>query len=203
MRSGVVDQALHVETARIATSSLAAVAVLQAVAAARSSGPRSTANAIGAMVCAIAYVHYQWMLRASSVSGLFDIRYSDWALTCPLLLLETFAITGQHFDVRGSARILAAVFLVWTMLALGRAARPSGGSLRWQPFVGSVVAFLLVVYLTVVGCRKYAWVAWLVFALWALYPIAFLVESHMSFNLLDVLSKSAIGVCIVLLGSTD
>lgn len=100
---------------------LGGVAVLQALAALRAPAARdSTSNALGATVCFIAWQVYSQMTGAS-VRADTTLRYADWVVTTPLMLVEFFILFGV--DVRSHWRsVAAAVALIVACILLGRRA---------------------------------------------------------------------------------
>lgn len=177
-------------TLQATAAALAGVAVVQAIAALRTRHAQS--NAIGSCVCTVAFLHYLWMRGASQTERL-ELRHSDWAFTCPLLLLELYLVTDQRTN--GSLAVSAASALA--MIALGfRAARATGAA-RHTLFGLGCVAFGVCAYVATHRMpRRHAPLAAAFFGLWALYPVAFLLRSNAMFDVLDVASKAGIGLYV-------
>ena len=120
--------------ARASTQGVAAallgVAVLQALVALTATTPAATAaNAVGAAVGVIAYYHYELMRRAPSVGARMELRFSDWAITCPLLLVELSKLTSQG----------AAVDSLLASRSSSACSGPGGSRAgRWPPLTSAI-----------------------------------------------------------------
>lgn len=163
-----------------------------------SSSSKRKANAIGAAVCLVAFLHYSWMRTAPSAESRIELRYGDWLVTCPLLLWELHEMTG----VRGGQTW--AIGAVIGMILLGYAAvRPATPlRMRYTLFAASCVLLAGVAYATVRGARRHAELVAAFFALWAAYPIAFLLKpqsGNTMYNLLDLASKGLFGLYVATL----
>ena len=178
----------HRATLQATAAALAGAAVLQALA---SRGRDARANSIGSAVCVIAFLHYTWMRDAPPLQQL-ELRFSDWFVTCPLLLFELYSATGE---TQGAPELLAALGCVVAMLGLGFAAshaeRPV---LKYALFAAGCVAFAAAIYSFMRELpSEHVRLTTAFFALWSLYPVAFLLESNTMFDLLDMASKAGIG----------
>ena len=178
------------------TALLLGTALLQAMASL--AGGEFRANAVGAMVCLIAYLHYSWMTPGDAEQVL-RLRLSDWFVTCPLLLVELFALSGQ-LDGRGAAvgHLVSAIVASGAMVLFGAAARTKG-RIRPLPFAAGCAAFGLVVALTLAKSQRRHGLLLGVFGIWALYPVAFVLDHATALNALDGLSKAGLGLAAALL----
>ena len=174
-------------TLNTTTAFLGSVALLQAVAALK--GPAFEANALGACVCVVAFLHYTWMRSTDDAAERVRLRYGDWIVTCPLLLWELHATTG----VEGQEWALGATAL---MVLLGYAAVRSVGWKRHALFAVSSLVLAAVVAATLSGAKKNGELVAAFFGVWALYPVAFLFDSNVAFDVLDAVSKGCFGLYV-------
>ena len=182
-------------TLNTTTAFLAGVAVVQALASSRADSPRpARANAIGAAVCAIAFLHYSWMREAGNdEEERTRLRYGDWVVTCPLLLLEL----QEMARVSESARVLPLAGVV-AMVGIGYAAARARGARRHLLFSVSSLVLATVVHSTLSHAKERKWLVASFFSLWAAYPVAFLVGKDAAFDVLDAASKGAFGLYVAL-----
>lgn len=173
---------------------LAGTAVFQAVVALRApDSERSKANALGATVCVVAFLHYQWMRGADDAERV-RLRYGDWVVTCPLLLAELFFATRQT----SAAAMAAVVVASMLMVLLGYAAHHRARA-RVPLFVVSTLLLIFVAWRVVAGARVHRELVAYFFALWALYPVAFWAggaAGNAAFDVLDALSKGLFGLLV-------
>lgn len=182
---------LRTLTQNTTTSFLAGVSLVQTLAALKSTDARTArANAIGAAICLIAFWHYERMRGASDVEKTL-LRYGDWVVTCPLLLLELQEMT------EGEDRwTLGAVVL---MILLGLRAKQTRGAGRQALFGASTLLLVAVVVATVRGARQNRELVAAFFAVWSLYPVAFLLDDargNQAFDVLDAASKGLFGLYV-------
>ena len=181
-------------TLNTTTAFLAGVAVVQALASSRADSHRpARANAIGAAVCAIAFLHYSWMREAGDEEERTRLRYGDWVVTCPLLLLEL----QEMARVSESARAFPLAGVV-AMVGFGYAAARARGALRHLLFSVSSLVLAAVVHSTLSHAKERKWLVASFFSLWAAYPVAFLVGKDAAFDVLDAASKGAFGLYVAL-----
>lgn len=178
-------------TLRGVAASLAGVSLLQTVTALKLEGDASRSNAIGATVCLVAYLHYTWMRESTGKVASLQLRYSDWVVTCPLLLWELSLQCGV-----GGEPLAKCVALVLLMLGLGYVSARSDGWRRNGSFLLSCVAFVLAVHLFLSSATKHAALARAFFAVWGMYPIAFLFGNESAFDTLDLVSKAGFGMYV-------
>lgn len=175
---------------RASAAFLIGVGVVQVVSAMRTS--RVEENAIGAAVCLIAFLHYSWMENANDIKML-ELRYSDWIVTCPLLLWELHKMTGQT----NKSTLALPILLVVIMLAFGFISNSATDrSVRNSFFVGGCVAFLLCIALFLPNVRSNHALVYAFFGVWALYPVASWFDSNVMLSLLDMISKGCFGLYI-------
>ena len=177
-------------TLNTTTAFLAGVAIVQVIAALKTQ--KVEANAIGAAVCLIAFMHYNWMRDASDKEKV-DLRYGDWFATCPLLVWELFLVT----HLSGHGLLTAVVTASALMILLGKLALYSEGHMRYVYFTVStaILVFLMTTFGKNAQKNKNLVIAF--FALWFLYPIAFFLENNNTmFNILDMLSKGVFGLAV-------
>ena len=156
----------------------------------------SASNALGAMVCLIAFLHHVWMFD-SNVKLRTELRFSDWIVTCPILLWELYIITGQE----SIESLTSCIILVTCMLALGFGAAHSKGMRRAITFCLSSVCFVILTLLFMSGVQENREIAITFFLVWAIYPICFLLDSTNGFNVLDMISKGFFGIYVALITS--
>ena len=184
-------------TLNTTTAFLGGVAAVQAIAALRATKKGVTrANLLGTCVCVVAFLHYTWM-RTASASEKVRLRYGDWVVTCPLLLWELQEMTG----VEGQQWALVGVV---AMVLLGYAAVRRRGWTRYALFGVSSAILAAVAAATVHGAVREREAVAAFFAVWALYPAAFLLEefnldANPSFNILDLVSKALFGMYVAAL----
>jgi bacteriorhodopsin len=156
--------------------------------------------------------------RGGKVSGnfrqVFYVRYIDWAITTPLLLLDlllTAALPWSH--------ILFVIFMDLVMIICGLVGALVASTYKWGYFTLGCAAFLYVAYTLVGPARAHAAYlgsdvsrayntagVWLVF-LWFLYPIAWgcaeggnviTPDSEAVFyGILDLLAKVGFGAILL------
>ncbi len=161
------------------------------------------------LIAAVVYMELRPALKSNSLARASDLRYTDWLLTTPLLLvsltlfLQESPAAGAPNGILGGASINGMWLLILllantVMLLCGRQARGDPGSqaVISKPFIGAWLCFLLiaVVYLTM---YYWVWVVYVFVAVWALYGVAFLAPVAMresAYNLLDLVSKVGFGM---------
>ena len=175
------------------TAFLAGVAAVQFLAASRPDASREAArsNAVGTAVCVIAFLHYAWMRHADAAERT-RLRYGDWVVTCPLLLYELQEMAGVPARARGWP--LAGVV---AMVGVGYAAVRNAGAARHALFGLSSAVLAAVVHATLSAARADARrLVGAFFALWAAYPVAFLVGNDAAYDVLDAVSKGVFGLYV-------
>lgn len=191
-------------TLNTTTAFLAGVGLVQALAALRPLRPvapnaptpeYARANALGACVCLVAFLHYAWMRNATDDERI-DLRYGDWVVTTPLLVSELQVLTG------GAAPQWDTIAAVVGMVGLGYVAARTGGWRRGATFALATLALVYVAGVTVRDARRHRAAVFAFFGLWALYPLAFLVVDaklrNSAYDVLDLASKGLFGLYVAL-----
>lgn len=175
---------------RATSAFLLGVSIVQVIASLKTS--KTEANAIGAAVCIIAYMHYRWMEGADSTKML-ELRYSDWIVTCPLLLWELQKMSGQ----KSKQALVWPVILVTIMLMSGFASKrnPDPRS-RLYLFTIGCVAFALCVLSSVHNVEEQHLLVYAFFGIWSLYPLASWTNNNVMLSILDMISKGGFGLYI-------
>lgn len=164
---------------------------------AKSDDPRLYANEqsalrISAALLGIAGVHYA-ALEASrpNVEAEIVIRYSDWLLTTPLLLLVVANL--YELDAQTSALLVALDVL---MIVLGFAYEQSGSMLYWTISTAAYVLLLVVLYQALPEHSLF----WPFFVLgWGLYGFVALLPPAQRlnyFNVLDFYNKFVFALAV-------
>ena len=176
-------------TTRTVTAFLGGVCLLQSLAALTGTGGVRE-NSLGATVCLIAFLHYTWMRTAKNRQEKQELRFGDWFVTCPLLLMELHSMT------RNESNLLLQICLVTLMLALGALALGGDEKRRSLFFSLSTIVFLYVTYDFLSKVNHHTEVAYAFFLVWGMYPIAFLSRSDTAFDVLDMASKGLFGLYV-------
>lgn len=178
-----------------------------------------TAITVSALVCGIACVNYHWMTQVYQASrGDFPtaVRYVDWVLTTPLLLLLFPLLLGMWQESKWVFGTLIGLDLA--MIGLGFAAEVMLNSglpwVRWAPFFllscGFELAIVGVLFVSLsramdeapadlaAGLRV---LRLFVLIGWAVYPIGFLLSlggggdvRELIYNVADVVNKVGFGL---------
>lgn len=157
----------------------------------------------------------QGWLITPSCRQLFYVRYLDWFVTTPLILLNLGMIVGA--DMVTIIAICAADML---MIFGGFMGSVSSGHIKWLWFSLSLLIFAPIVYVMIRGFRSlvdrshpavvemYSKVAWLSAISWSLYPLVFIFSEGsgdwspnfeiMIYGILDMLSKAVFGFILLL-----
>lgn len=179
------------------TAFLAGTGLLQTIAALQTSYVQQ--NAIGSFICLVAFLHYTWMRDASDAERV-ELRFSDWLVTTPALLLELHLLTEQT----SRATLVVPVLAVLVMLGLGfGATRAATRGARAALFGGACVAFGVVAGSSLRHAQAEIGIAVAFFGVWSLYAVvAALVEWNASFDIafdaLDAISKAVFGTWVAL-----
>jgi len=153
---------------------------------------------------------------AAGTREIFYVRYIDWAITTPLLLLDLMLTAGMS-----TAIILATIFADEVMVVTGLVGALTQTSYKWGFWTAGMFAFLFVVYEVLIDGRRHANAlggapkkaynlagVWLI-GIWFLYPIAWgLCEGGnvihpdseaIFYGVLDVLAKPGFGFLLLIL----
>jgi bacteriorhodopsin len=157
----------------------------------------------------------QGWLITPNCRQLFYVRYADWFVTTPLILLDLGLIVGA--DTGLLAAVMGADML---MIFGGFMASISSGHIKWLWFVLSLMVFAPLVFVMIRGYRSlverahpavvemYSKVSWLSAITWSLYPLVFIFSEGtgdwspnfeiMIYGVLDILSKAVFGFILLL-----
>ena len=189
----------------------------------RVAGKWKTSLTVSGLVTLIAAVHYFYMRDVWVASGTSptELRYIDWLLTVPLLLVEVIAVLALTREVSRSL-IMRLVPASAAMIALGYPGAISNDQ-NTQVLYGvlSTLPFLYILYVLFVELgksldRQPAGVAetvgrlrLLLIATWGVYPIAYIfnivgdasassfVTVQVGYTIADVLAKCVFGLTIL------
>mmetsp|Transcript_84468 Transcript_84468/g.225713 ORF Transcript_84468/g.225713 Transcript_84468/m.225713 type:complete len:257 (+) Transcript_84468:61-831(+) len=130
------------------------------------------------------------------------LRYVDWAITTPLLLVDLALLAG--LDVWDTFALVVADML---MIAFGYAGAEPNFEYTWPHFGVGMVLFLLIMYIVVEGLLEHAndpttaddkeavvkQLLWLTAITWSVYPVIFVLEQSVLSNADDaVVSRSTV-----------
>ena len=157
----------------------------------------------------------QGWLITPNCRQLFYVRYLEWFVTTPLILLDLGMIVGA--DMGLLAAVTGADML---MIFGGFMASISSGHIKWLWFVLSLMVFAPLVYVMIRGYRAlvershpavvemYTKVSLLSAITWSLYPLVFIFSEGtgdwspnfeiMMYGVLDILSKAVFGFILLL-----
>ena len=127
------------------------------------------------------------------------IRYLDWMMTTPLIILGILLFYNRHLAAISWDTYAAIVGLDWTMLAAGYMGE-SGVISKWTGFWVGFAALFAIFYLIYTRCipKGSNFTAFCIFALlWSLYGVAYMQDEetkNLSYNILDVNSKALFGI---------
>ncbi|KAH7018476.1 FDD123 protein [Microdochium trichocladiopsis] len=153
---------------------------------------------------------------AAGTREIFYVRYIDWVVTTPLLLLDLMLTAGMP-----TSTILATIFADEVMVVTGLVGALTQTTYKWGFWTFGVAAFFFVVYEILIDGRRHANAlggapkkaynlggVWLI-GIWFLYPIAWgLCEGGnvihpdseaIFYGILDVLAKPGFGFLLLFL----
>ncbi|MCJ1300525.1 ion channel activity [Hypocenomyce scalaris] len=163
-------------------------------------------------------IHVEFMRSNPKVAGsyreIFYVRYIDWFITTPLLLLDLLLTAGLPWPT-----ILYTILMDWIMVVCGLVGALVVSSYKWAYFVFGCVAFFFVAYNVGWVARKHAQAlgsdvhrtflicgVWTL-SLWCLYPIAWgLCEGGnvispdseaVFYGILDLMAKPVFGALLI------
>lgn len=144
------------------------------------------------------------------VSKIIDLstwmRYVDWFVSTPLMLASTTLFVLHRADVDDavwtSGRLHLMLASNWIMLSCGLAVELNAIPRIVGVVAGSVAlsATFFVMGLSLARDALSVWLVGVTFVVWALYGVAALlddVSKNVAYNVLDVASKNAFGVFLV------
>ncbi|KEY75055.1 hypothetical protein S7711_01519 [Stachybotrys chartarum IBT 7711] len=152
------------------------------------------------------FVRSSSQVRSAGTREIFYVRYIDWFVTTPLLLLDLLLTAGLPWPT-----ILIAILADWIMVVCGLVGALIETRYKWGYFVFGCVAFLYVAYALVWDGRQHASVLGgsikrtynmcgvLLIFIWFLYPIAWGVSEGgnvihpdseaIFYGILDIIAK--------------
>jgi bacteriorhodopsin len=194
---------------------LIGTSIVQAIAASHATDTKAIlSNTTGSVICGIAFVHYTWITRPGC--DVMAIRYSDWLLTLPLLLLDIFLICGVDILNNLWICILAGLLLLAMIFAGWRSVRshrtdPTNHA-RYAAWISVGFVCLLAVYWIVFGLLEPIvtgadtlslitlgfFVMWIVYGIVAAFPRHMDVDGHVqqAYDVLDLLTKAVFGLVV-------
>lgn len=163
------------------------------------------------IVAAFFYGQFSDMIQKASSEGLAMpykditlIRYTDWAITTPMMLLVLCIVLAYEKKTTVTLRVYALV-LLFNVLMLWSGYQGETGA--WDKEKACVVGFvffiLLFGYLWLHFLAKGkptlgAWLAYGVFVtVWALYGVVYMMEEkkkNIGYNALDLIAKALVGI---------
>jgi len=148
------------------------------------------------------------------VRQVFYVRYIDWFITTPLLLLDLLLTSGLPWQ-----RILFTVLVDWVMIITGLVGALTTTRYKWGYFTFGCVALVYIIYTLLIPARRHAAalgsdvsrayniVGIWTLVLWVLYPIAWAVSEggnvispdseSVFYGVLDVLAKIGFGAALL------
>lgn len=153
-------------------------------------------------------------VRAAGTREIFYVRYIDWFITTPLLLLDLALTAALPFSTIGLL-----ILADWIMIVCGLVGALVSSSYKWGYYTFGMVAFFYIVYALVFEGRHSAYAlgspvgrtftrcGLLTLFLWFLYPIAWGVSEGgnvihpdseaVFYGILDVLAKPGFGLLLL------
>jgi len=164
-------------------------------------------------------IHVEFQRSDPKVSGIyreiFYVRYIDWVITTPLLLLDLLLTAGLPWPT-----VLYTIFLDEVMIVTGLVGALVASRYKWGYFVFAMVALFGIAWNIVIVGRKHAAVLGsdvsrvflmcgvLTTFLWFLYPIAWGLSEGgnviagdseaVFYGILDILAKPVFGLMLIM-----
>uniref|UniRef100_A0A0D6R250 Rhodopsin n=1 Tax=Araucaria cunninghamii TaxID=56994 RepID=A0A0D6R250_ARACU len=158
---------------------------------------------------------YSSQVGAAGTREIFYVRYIDWFVTTPLLLLDLLLTAGLP-----TATILITILADEVMIVTGLVGALTNSSYKWGYFVFGMLAFLFVFYqVAIVGLPAaralgaqpgsvYLRCGVLTLGVWFLYPIAWGISEGgnvihpdgeaIFYGILDVIAKPVFGAMLIM-----
>lgn len=188
------------------TATLGGVALLQSLAALKSvDDHKIKSNIIGAAVCMIAYIHYEWMRKSNDKNMVNNLRYSDWFVTLPLLYYECAIISGISDNTE---IVVPSVCLLLGMLVMGRLSTTN----RFKRYK---IPLLLIGFICLITCLVlfimtatpslltsiviFSMCTWFLYGVFAIWPDS--NASTVGFSILDLTNKALFGFFVAMSSS--
>lgn len=190
------------------TASMGAIAVFNLIMAIKSKNVnKKISNALSVLINTIAFIHYIRMRNIwdQSKEDIVSVRYSDWFITCPLLLLEYFVLmewinidnnTGKiNVNKELIFPIIVSIILTVAMLVCGYLAEKIS-NLKYLYFgIGCIclIALFIILHSNQKKIKQKENRKYPIFfiAIWALYGCVFLLPNYrdLFYNILDFIAK--------------
>ena len=174
-------------------------------------------NGTASLINIIAFIHYLRMRKIwdDKHKDLVSTRYSDWFLTCPLLLFEFYILmewikvdeqTNKLSVDKGlGLPIVISMIATLSMLLCGFLSELYPEQ-KWEFYglgFGCLLVLFSVLYMIDKKRKKDKSVPqwpWIFIGIWVLYGAAYLMENRdLFYNILDLIAKGAFAMCIALL----
>ena len=156
------------------------------------------------LVAGIAYSIFNEMIKEPTVDlhEITKIRYIDWSITTPLIILVILLFYGGSVHPQASV-YGALIVLNWGMLLFGYLGEQGILSKMAGCGLGFVffIAMLYTLYSCCVPAKANPTVFFLFAIIWSFYGIAYLLDEenkNIAYNVLDVISKAIFGVVLYL-----
>ena len=155
------------------------------------------------VVAGIVYNMFIQMIDSGKVDlkRITELRYIDWSITTPLILLAILLFYNPDGPVRYEY-FLALAVLDWGMLGAGYLGE-TGAISKWTGFgVGFafLAGLLVLMYSCCIDRSANHTVFWLFAFIWSLYGVVYMIEDeetkNIGYNILDVLAKALFGVAL-------
>lgn len=159
-------------------------------------------NVLSISILLIAFLHYQFIIQQPLLIDQY--RYSDWVLTCPLLVYEIALLLRWQPLGKDAWRVAGAAMASLLMVVSGWYANNAAGATRlaWWT-VGAVWLGLVYVLLLTEkpddDKKESSLLPFIYLLLWIPYGLVFWAPEsvkQVAFNVLDVVSKSSLGAII-------
>ena len=127
------------------------------------------------------------------------LRYLDWVITTPLIILGLLLFYNQHLGAIPWQTYAAIVALDWGMIYAGFLGE-QGTISKWSGFWGGFAFLFAIFYMIYTKCMPKGSnpAAFFVFAfLWSMYGVAYMQNEetkNLMYNILDVNAKALFGV---------
>ncbi len=170
---------------------------------------------VSAIVTGIAWYHYQKM-TVSFASGDFDtpLRYVDWILTVPLMLVEVIAVTSVGAVAAEKFRTWGAAAVVMIAGGYYGETAAAGSDTYWIGFVVSMVAYGYILRalqaegegLKAAEADQFEKIKQLILVGWIIYPLGYLapvVSADLAdlretlYTIADIINKVGLGVLVL------
>jgi len=132
---------------------------------------------------------------------IMPLRYLDWMITTPLILLGIILVYNQTRGLINWKTFLGIVVLNWGMLYSGYLGE-TGQADRWASLAIGFLFFagvLCLLWTATVGKGQSMSVFWIFAVIWSLYGVAYALDEetkNISYNILDVISKALFGMVL-------